>query len=209
MRLAGNPALEAAATFLMMPDLLGYFLTGAPACERTNAVNTLFYNHAAGCWDGGILGAFDLPATLFPPLMDPGTTLGPLDSHLAGECELHPCPVVAPCTHDTGSAAAAVPGKGESWAFLSSGTWSVVGALTPEPVVSPQAFSAGFCNELTLDGWFLCRNLVGLWLLQQSRRAWRTRVARCRMTIWWPWRATLQAPPWWIPPRASLPRLRT
>jgi rhamnulokinase len=80
--------------------------------------------------------------------------------------------VVAPCTHDTASAVAAVPGTGEDWAFLSSGTWSVLGALNDGMVTSDAAFQAGFCNELTVDGPFLCKNIMGLWLVQQARAIW-------------------------------------
>jgi rhamnulokinase len=172
MRRADSSILEAASMFLMMPDLLGYFLTGVKACERTNAINTQFYDIEGRRWAEHILTACGLPVSILPGLIDPGTVLGELLPAVAADTGLDPCPVVAPCTHDTGSAVAAVPDCGEDAAFLSSGTWSVLGASTDHIVTSEAAFQGGFCNELSLRGPFLCKNIMGLWLLQQARREW-------------------------------------
>ncbi|MEN6536762.1 MAG: FGGY family carbohydrate kinase, partial [Bryobacteraceae bacterium] len=172
MRRAGSPALEKAATFLMMADLFGYFLTGVKACERTNAATTQIYSPAERRWAESILQIVEAPLSSMPELVDPGTTLGEMLSSVANDTGLSPCPVVAPCTHDTASAVAAVPGAGRDWAFLSSGTWSILGALSDSLITSDAAFQSGICNELTLDGPFLCKNIMGLWLLQQARAGW-------------------------------------
>jgi rhamnulokinase len=117
----------------------------------------------------------DLPASMMPELLDPGTGVGELRESARRAVGLKCGVVVAPCTHDSASAVAAIPATSEDWAFLSSGTWSVLGALTERPIVSKEAFLAGVCNELTLQGFFLCRNIMGLWLLQQARAGWQQR----------------------------------
>jgi rhamnulokinase len=175
MRLKRSPALASAATFLMMPDLFGYFLTGEKRVERTNAINTQFYDPVSGTWWREVLEVFDLPGGILPPLADPATTLGPLLPSVARQAGLSSVPVIAPCTHDTGSAVAAVPAAGDDWAFLSCGTWSVVGALSPPSVEG--GFAGGLCNEVTLGGRFLCSNIMGLWLLQQARKRWESEGA--------------------------------
>ncbi len=172
LRLQNSVILEQAAGFLMMPDLLAYFLTGEKRCERTNACSTQIYEPKQRCWSETILQAIEMPRAVLPELVDPGTVLGEVLSTVAHDTGLKPCRVVAPCSHDTASAVAAVPGTGEDWAFLSSGTWSVLGALSDGLVSSDAAFQAGFCNELTLHRPFLCKNIMGLWLLQQARASW-------------------------------------
>ena len=104
--------------------------------------------------------------------MDPGTVLGDVLGSVRDAVGLKSGVVIAPCTHDTGSAVAAVPGQGDDWAFLSCGTWSVLGTLNPDVVTTPRAYAAGVFNELTIQSRILCRNIVGLWLLQQARAAW-------------------------------------
>ena len=175
MRLSESALMDQSHSLLMAPDLLGYFLTGEKQCERTNAVTTQLYNSRTRGWCDEIFAAFDLPQNIMPPLVDPGTYVGELTESVKAETGVRSAPVIAPCTHDTGSAVAAVPGQGDDWAFISSGTWSVVGALTDEIVTPRNAFSAGLCNELTLAGPFLCRNIMGLWLLQQLRATWKSR----------------------------------
>jgi rhamnulokinase len=175
LRLNRCKLLESADGLLMFPDLLSYFLTGERICERTNAINTQLYDVHAGTWWREGFDALDLPFRIMPPLVDPGTTVGPLNAAVATEAGLDRIPVIAPCTHDTASAVAAVPASGTNWCFISSGTWSVVGALSQQ--VIPEACSAGLCNELTLGGPFLCRNITGLWVLQQVRRQWERQGA--------------------------------
>ena len=173
LRLRRSPVLESAATFLMMPDLIAYFLTGQKRCERSDAISSQIYDPRAGEWSAEVFRAFDLPLSIIPDLVDPGTVLGePLES-VRRETGLKEGPVIAPCTHDTASAVAAVPARGNDWAFLSSGTWSILGALSDRVVTTEEAFSARMVNELTLESFFLCRNIMGLWLLQQARAAWQ------------------------------------
>lgn len=173
LRLSRSPLLEVATRFLMMPDLLAYFLTGEPRCERTNAITTQLYDPRTGQWSREMFETFDLPLAIMPELVDPGTILGTLREAVKRTTGLNQAVVIAVCNHDTGSAVAAVPGQGEDWAFLSSGTWSVLGTLADEVVTSAEAFAARVCNELTLDSFFLARNIMGLWLLQQARAAWQ------------------------------------
>jgi rhamnulokinase len=171
LRLRQSPLLAYAKTLLMMPDLLTYFLTGQVGCERTNAISTQLYDPRRRQWSEEVLEKLELPRSIMPPLLDPGTVVGGLLESVQRSVGLKRGLVIAPCTHDTASAVAAVPGKGEDWAFISSGTWSVVGALTEECLTSPEVFWAGFCNEITVGSFFLCRNIMGLWLLQQTRHA--------------------------------------
>ncbi len=172
LRLAKSLVLDSAATMLMMPDLFAYFLTGRKCCERTNAVSTQLLDHLKNAWSEEIVGRLDLPLRLLPDLIDPGTVVGELLGSVREATGLTKGVVIAPCTHDTASAVAAVPGVGSDWAFLSCGTWSVVGTLTADVVTTPRAHAAGVFNELTIQSRMLCRNIIGLWLLQQVKAAW-------------------------------------
>ncbi len=172
LRLNHSPVLDSAATFLMMPDLLAYFLTGVKRCERTNAATTQLYDVPAGRWSDEMFHLFNLPRSIMPEIVDPGAVLGELSESVRRGCGLSEGIVIAPCTHDTASAVAAVPGHGDNWAFINSGTWSIIGAMTERPVASAEAFTAGLCNELTLQSFFLCHNIMGLWILQQTRSSW-------------------------------------
>lgn len=173
MRLSGSPLLDAAGHFLMMPDLLGYFLTGVRRCERTNAISTQLYDPRARDWSRSLIDRLDLPGEIWPELVDPGTPLGELCDAVKHQTGLTRAMVIAPCTHDTPSAVAAVPGQGDDWAFISCGTWSVVGTLTDEIFTVPEALADGLANEITLGSFFLCKNITGLFLLQRARAAWR------------------------------------
>ncbi len=166
--------LEFADTYLMIPDLIAYFLTGQRVGERTNAITTHLYDPRTHGWNDEILSRYDLPASLMPVLTDPASVIGGLRESLRGDTNLTNALVIAPCTHDTSSAVAAIPAEGDDFAFLSSGTWSVVGALTKEVVTSPEAFAAGMYNQLTFGSFFLSRDIMGLWLLQQARATWES-----------------------------------
>lgn len=172
LRLSRNPVLDCASTMLMMPDLFAYFLTGRKCCERTNAISTQLFDPWKSEWSAEIACRLDIPAKILPELVDPGTVLGEVLGPVRDAVGLKSGPVIAPCTHDTGSAVAAVPAQGDDWAFLSCGTWSVLGTLNPDVVTTPRASAAGVFNELTIQSRILCRNIVGLWLLQQARAGW-------------------------------------
>jgi rhamnulokinase len=172
LRLNQNSVLDSANNLLMMPDLFAYFLTGQRGGERTNAVSTQLYDPWKNQWSDEVFTKLNLPRMIMPDLIDSGTKVGELRQSVKNNVGLKRGLVIAPCSHDTASAVAAVPARGEDWAFLSCGTWSVLGALSDRVVTSPEAYAAGVFNELTFKGRFLCRNIIGLWLLQQARACW-------------------------------------
>ena len=169
-----SPLLEATESLLLIPDLMNYWLTGEKACERTNATTTQLYDLESGGWAQGLLEKLSLPARIFPRIVPPATELGPLLPEVAEEMGLSTqLPVVTVASHDTASAVVAVPAEGENFAYVSSGTWSLVGVETPQPVVTKEAMGANFTNEGGFGGKtrFL-KNVMGLWLLQECRRVW-------------------------------------
>ena len=168
-----DPALDAAETFLMIPDLFHYWLTGRKACEFTDATSTQFYRAATGGWSTGLLARLGIPTHLFPEVVMPGTNLGPLLPGVAEETGLGALPVIAPAAHDTASAIVAVPAESEHFAWLSSGTWSLLGGISAEPIVTPEALEANFSSYGGPGGRYLpWKNIMGLWLVQECRRAW-------------------------------------
>jgi len=171
MKLKKSPILENAATFLMMPDLLSYFLTGQKSCERTNACMTQLMDTRKGAWSKEIFDKLGLPIDIMPRINKPGTVLAGVLAEVAGDVGLCDVPVIAVASHDTASAAAAVPGDGD-FAFISSGTWSVPAVLIDEPVTNEEAFKGGYADEITLGGYFFAMNVIGLWLVQELRRKW-------------------------------------
>ncbi|MEE9436731.1 MAG: rhamnulokinase family protein [Candidatus Adiutricales bacterium] len=170
MKKDGSPVLEAAGTFLNMPDLFNFYLTGEMVSERSIA-STSNLMGPDGRWNSEIIERFNLPA-IFVELKEPGQILGPLPPSIQDQTGLGPVPVILTLGHDTSAAVAAVPARGKNWAFLSCGTWSIIGRLCPEPVLTAACLEAGFSNEYTLGTWFLCRNISGLWLVQELCRQW-------------------------------------
>jgi rhamnulokinase len=159
-----SPVLEGAATFLMIPDLFNYWLSGMRCCEFTDATTTQFYNPRTGDWDWETLKALGLPETIFPRIVQPGTRLG----------EFHGIPVIAPACHDTGSAVVAVPTTTADYAYCSSGTWSLFGLEVDEAVINDAAYEGNVTNEGGANGTFrLLKNVAGMWLAQQCRATWR------------------------------------
>jgi rhamnulokinase len=162
--------MEAARALVTIPDLLNYWLSGNLVSEYTNATTTQFIEARTCSWATGLLRELDLPSRLLKPIVNPGTVIGKLKSDVASA--LAGTPVVAPACHDTGSAVAAVSLSGKS-AFLSSGTWSLLGAEIPEPVITPKARELNFTNEGGVCGTIrLLKNIGGLWLLQSCRHQW-------------------------------------
>jgi len=166
----GSKLLEMANGFLNMSDLFNFFLTGRAANERSIA-NTSNLMATDGEWSSKIIERFGLP-DMFGEMIEPAIVLGELQSNVAEATGLGTVPVVAVCGHDTSAALAAVPAVGKNWAFLSCGTWSVLGCLTDQPVATPECLASGFTNEYTFGGWYLARNILGLWLIQELRRKW-------------------------------------
>jgi rhamnulokinase len=167
--------LDAARTLLMIPDLFNYWLTGDRGCEYTIATTTQCLRVHTTTWAWGLLDALGLPARLFPAVTPPGSVLGPLRPEVATATGLPAVRVVAPACHDTASAVVAVPARGADFAYISSGTWSLVGVELAAPLVSEAAREANLSNEGGVCGTVrLLRNVMGLWLLQGCRRAWQT-----------------------------------
>jgi rhamnulokinase len=169
-----SPLLQAAQTLLLIPDLIGYWLTGEKACEFTAASTTQLCDARSGGWARGLLDSMRFPGRIFGELVPPGTQLGPLLSEVAEETGAKKgLPVTAVASHDTASAVVAVPAERENFAYISSGTWSLVGVELPEPSIAPEGMRANFTNEGGFDGTtrFL-KNVMGLWLLQECRRTW-------------------------------------
>jgi rhamnulokinase len=168
-----SPLLENAEDILLISDLFHYFFTGNKTVEFTNASTSQMLDPTTRGWAVDIVEAFGLPKKILGTLVQPGTKLGTLRSSVARDVGVVSMPVVAPATHDTGSAVAAVPAQGESWAFISSGTWSLMGVELSAPCLTEKALAYNFTNEGGVDGTtrFL-KNIMGLWLVQECRRSW-------------------------------------
>lgn len=165
-----DPQLALADRLLTMPALLAFWLTGAQADEFTDASTTQCYDPRARAWAGDMLERLGIPARIFGQVVLPGTEVGKPRSELGLDAER----VIAPGTHDTASAVAAVPFASQrDAAYISSGTWSLVGIETNQPVINDQALAANITNEGGVSGTFrVLKNVMGLWLLQECRRAW-------------------------------------
>jgi rhamnulokinase len=162
--------LDRAQSFGTIPDILNHWLTGELRAEFTNATTTQMVDARRRTWATGLLEEVGIPTRILPPLVEPGTFVGPLKPAVVPA--LAGTPVVAPACHDTGSAVAAVS-AGSGRAFLSSGTWSLLGTEVDAPVITPQALDANFTNEGGVAGTTrLLKNIAGLWLLQCCRREW-------------------------------------
>ncbi|MDK2980562.1 MAG: rhamnulokinase [Chloroflexota bacterium] len=173
MVLSGSPQISMAETFLMIPDLLHYWLSGTIAAEFTNATTTQCLDSRKRQWSQEILTAMGIPKKIFPAIVMPGTKLGALRAELAQELDCC-AQVIAPATHDTGAAVSAVPAEGEDFVWISSGTWSIVGMNLPEPVIGPLSLRYNFTNEGGLDGSYrFSKNVMGLWIVQQCRSQWQ------------------------------------
>ncbi|MCW2571708.1 MAG: carbohydrate kinase, partial [Frankiales bacterium] len=170
----GSPQLEAAAALLLIPDLLGYWLTGTMGAEVTNASTTGLLDVRTRQWSLPVLHAIGLRPELLPPLRQPGDVLGPLLPAVREETGLGASPlVVAVGSHDTASAVVGVPLESDRAAYISLGTWGLVGVELDAPVLTDASREANFTNELGVDGRVrFLRNVMGLWLLQESMRAW-------------------------------------
>jgi rhamnulokinase len=171
---ASTPAFTSARTLLLIPDLLGYWLTGEVGAEVTNASTMALLDVASRTWATGLMERVGLPPRLFPALRQPGDVIGQVDdaSGVAG-ADGKALPLIAVGSHDTASAVVAVPADGENFAYISSGTWSLVGMELDRPVVTEASRAANFTNEAGIDGTVrYLRNVSGLWLLQECQRHW-------------------------------------
>jgi len=169
----GTAALVRAETFLMIPDLFNFWLTGQKTNEYSDATTTQFYNPESGGYDFELLAQFDLPTRIYPPIIPSGTVLGPLLPAVAEQTGLGKISVIAPACHDTGSAVAATPIQSPRAAYISSGTWSLVGVEVNQPVITTKSLAYNFTNEGGVNGTIrLLKNVAGMWLVQECRRIW-------------------------------------
>ena len=173
MRRDGNAALRHAEKILFVPDALGWMLTGEAVCEYTIASTSQLLNPVTKELDARLLGSLGLDRSLFGRMVMPGTRIGTLTEEVQKMTGLGPVPVIAVAGHDTASAVAAVPAKDEHFAYLSSGTWSLMGIETKEPIINKVSYERNFTNEGGVEGTtrFL-KNICGMWLLERCRKEW-------------------------------------
>lgn len=174
LKTQNSPQLETARTLLMMPDLLHFWLCGVKTSEYSIASTSQMLDARTRGWHDGLLQRLDLPSNILPEITAPGTTLGCVRAGLAARLGLSPdVPVIAPGSHDTASAVAAVPAEGDNWAYLSSGTWSLMGIELREPLLDARVLQRGFTNEGGVANTIrFLKNIAGLWLVQECRREW-------------------------------------
>jgi rhamnulokinase len=168
-----SPLLDVARTFVTIPDLFNYWLSGEITNEFTNATTTQCLDPIRRDWAFPLLNTLNIPAHLFGPVTAPGAPIGTLRPEVAEETGAGKVKVLLPACHDTGSAVVAVPAQNEDFAWISSGTWSIMGAEVREPSVGLKALEYNFTNEGGVFGtWRLSKNITGLWLVQECRREW-------------------------------------
>jgi len=169
----GDPQLEIADKMLLIPDLLGYLLCGEKTTEYTNATTTQILSPAGG-WSDEIIGMAELPRRLFTGLQKSGEVKGQLLDVLRAYTGLGGgCRVFCVGSHDTASAVASVPSSAEHFAFISSGTWSLMGMVTDSPIINDMVFSSRLSNEGTVTGGFRpLKNIMGFWIIQNCKRSW-------------------------------------
>jgi rhamnulokinase len=173
MAQAGSPAFKVADSFLNIPDLFNFWLSGRKASEFTIATTSQCYDPRRGEWARGLIERLGIPTGIFGEIVPSGTILDELRPSVATETGCPSLPIVAVAAHDTGSAVAAVPATSEDYIFLSSGTWSLMGVETKQPIINSRSLEYNFTNEGGVNGTFrFLKNIMGLWLVQECRRQW-------------------------------------
>ncbi len=175
MRLSGSPVLAKAKLLIFMADLVSCFLSGKPYAEYTLASTSQLMDMRTGKWSREIFQKLNLPIDIMPQIVSPGTIIGTLTNNIAKEIGCPQIPVIASASHDTACAVAAVPAdENSTWAYLSSGTWSLIGVETPNAIINDKTFEYPFTNEGGVDGTIrLLKNIMGLWLLQECKKYWQ------------------------------------
>jgi len=167
-----DPLLDAAEKLLFMPDLFHFLMTGNTVTEYTIATTSQLLNAKTCKWEPELFESLNIPADIMQDIVAPGTGLGPLLPEIVRETGLK-ANVIASASHDTASAVAAVPAGKGSWAYLSSGTWSLIGVETDKPIISVESVKGNFTNEGSVAGRIrFLKNVTGLWLLEECRRQW-------------------------------------
>ena len=173
MRQENDPALQSARTLLTIPDLFNFWLTGTKANEFTISTTTQCYNPREKRWASELLAALDIPQHIFHQIISPGTVLEQLRASVAEDASCERIPVIAVGSHDTASAVAAVPAEGNDFIYISSGTWSLIGIESYEPIINANSLKYNVTNEGGVcDTIRFLKNIMGMWLLQESRRQW-------------------------------------
>ncbi|MGB9746686.1 MAG: rhamnulokinase [Bacteroidales bacterium] len=168
-----SPLLRMAAHLLFVPDIFHYLFTGVRKSEFTFATTSQLFNPRKNGWETNFFDTMNLPVSLMQEIVQPGTFIGHIKDEIGKNTGLGQVPVVAVATHDTGSAIAAVPAKGKNWAYISSGTWSLMGIESTVPLINEKTYSFNLTNEGGVEHTFrVLKNIMGLWLIQQCRAAW-------------------------------------
>jgi len=166
--------LQQASTVLGVGDAFNFLLGGQPVVEISMASTFQLYNPSTGAWSKTLINALNFPQSIFPKIVKSGTRIGQLSKSLQQETGLREIEIVATCSHDTGAAVAAVPAESGHWAYLSSGTWSLMGIEQETPILTDACRDLNFTNEIGYNDTIrLLKNISGLWLLQESRRMWK------------------------------------
>lgn len=168
-----SPVLDTAHTLLMMPDLFNFWLTGIKVSEFTDASTSQLFDPRANTWSEPLFKKLGIPFKIMSGIIQPGSVVGHLLQSLQDELGLQKIPVIAPGTHDTASAVAAVPAVEKEYAYISSGTWSLMGAEITKPIINSKSLEYNFTNEGGISNTFrFLKNIMGLWPIQESRRQW-------------------------------------
>lgn len=176
MKRNGSSLLSAATDLLFLPDLLNYLFTGEKRAEFTISSTSQMLNPRTMSWSGELFEAFGAPLSLMQEMVLPGTEVGRLTEHVSRDTGIGRIPVIAVASHDTAAAIAAVPAEGENWAYLSSGTWSLMGIETKTALIDRETEAMNFTNEGGVEGTFrFLKNITGMWLLEQCRKDWSVR----------------------------------
>lgn len=172
-RTMDSDTVKKAKQLLFMPDIFNYLLTGVVQTEFSIATTSQLYNPVKKAWDNDIFKSLGVPVSIMPRVTEPGTIIGSISTRVSYETGIARIPVVAVVSHDTGSAVAAMPAKGDSWVFLSTGSWCLMGFESARPIINRTAQNLGFSNEGGAGHTFrVLKNLTGFWLLQECRKAW-------------------------------------
>ena len=162
-----------AASLLFMPDIFSYLLTGKKKSEFTFATTSQLYNPQNNDWDEELFSALGIPIDIMQEIVQPGSIIGYTTKHIQNQTGVNEIPVIAVASHDTGSAIAAIPASGNDWAYLSSGTWSLMGIESRHSIINEKTYQYNFTNEGGVEHTFrVLKNIVGLWLLQQCKKSW-------------------------------------
>ncbi|HPU44330.1 MAG TPA: rhamnulokinase family protein [Dictyoglomaceae bacterium] len=173
MVLENSSLFNATHKLLFMPDLFNFMLTGEMKTEFSIATTSQLYNPIKDAWEEELFEKFGIPMEIMPEVAMPGTEVGKISESIKREFNLKDVSVISPCGHDTACAVASVPAEGSDWAYISSGTWSLMGVEIKEPIINKDSLEANFTNEGGVNKTFrFLKNIMGLWLLQSVRRIW-------------------------------------